>query len=282
VEAGEGPAVVLLHGFPTFWWSWRDHIARLADAGHRVIAMDLRGYAGSDHTPHGYDPFTLANDVAGVIRSLGEESATIVGHGWGGLIAWTMPVLTPEVVRAIVPVSMPHPRRLRRALLTDGLQRGRSMYAIGFQWPFLPERSLMADDCVRVAELIEQWSATPGFPDAHTARMYRSAFALWPTAHCAVEYHRWAFRSFLRSDGLRYARQMEAAIEVPVLQIHGADDTSVLPRVAERSAEWATSDYEFSLVSGTGHFPHEEDPDGFAGILMPWLDKHRANHHRGD
>lgn len=238
--------------------------------------MDLRGYAGSDHTPHGYDPTTLANDVAGVIRSLGEESAMIIGHGWGGLIAWTMPVLTPDVVAGIVPVSMPHPRRLRRALLSDGLQRGRSMYAIGFQWPFLPERALMARDCARVAELITEWSATAGFPDADTARIYRSAFALWPTAHCAVEYHRWAFRSFLRTDGLRYARRMACAITVPVLQIHGAEDTSVLPRVAEGSEEWATGDYALALVPGTGHFPHEEDPNAFAEILMPWLDKHRT------
>lgn len=275
VEAGEGPLIVLLHGFPTFWWSWRDHITRLADAGFRVIAMDLRGYAGSDHPPHGYDPTTLANDVAGVIRSLGEGSATIIGHGWGGLIAWSMPVLTPEVVSAIVPVSMPHPRRLRRALLTDPLQRGRSMYAIGFQWPFLPERSLMADDCRRVSELIMEWSGTSGFPDHATSIIYRSAFSLWPTAHCAVEYHRWAFRSFIRSDGLRYARRMEAPITVPVLQVHGADDTSVLPRVAEGSSDWVAGDYELVLLPGAGHFPHEEDPEGFAAILMPWLDRHR-------
>jgi pimeloyl-ACP methyl ester carboxylesterase len=280
VEAGSGPAVLLLHGFPTFWWSWRDHIARIADAGFRAIAMDLRGYAGSDHPPHGYDPFTLSNDVAGVIRSMGEESATIVGHGWGGLIAWSMPVLTPDVVHAIAPVSMPHPRRLRRALLKDGLQRGRSMYAIGFQWPFLPERSLMAGDCERVAELIAEWSATPGFPDEATADTYRSAFSLWPTAHCAVEYHRWAFRSFLRSDGLRYARRMETPIGVPVLHLHGAEDASVLPRVAEGSDAWVEGDYEFALLPEVGHFPHEENPAGFADVLMPWLDRHRTDQRR--
>jgi pimeloyl-ACP methyl ester carboxylesterase len=239
--------------------------------------MDLRGYAGSDHTPHGYDPTTLSEDVAGVIRCLGEESATIIGHGWGGLIAWSMPVLTPDVVRAIVPVSMPHPRRLRRALLKDGLQRGRSMYAIGFQWPFLPERSLMAHECTRVAELITEWSATPGFPDAHTARVYRSAFSLWPTAHCAVEYHRWAFRSFIRSDGLAYARRMDASIDVPVLHLHGAQDSSVLPRTSEGSADWVNGNYEFATIPDVGHFPHEEDPGAFADVLMPWLDKHRAD-----
>ena len=75
VDTGDGPVVVLLHGFPTFWWTWRRQLTALAAAGYRAIAMDLRGYGGSDHPPHGYDPRTLSADVAGVIRSLGEEEA---------------------------------------------------------------------------------------------------------------------------------------------------------------------------------------------------------------
>ena len=276
VEAGSGPPVVLLHGFPMFWWTWREHLTRLSDAGYRAIAMDLRGYGGSDHTPHGYDPTTLSRDVAGVIRSLGEPSATVVGHGWGGLIAWSMAVLDPEAVSAIVPVSMPHPRRFRRAVMTEALQRGRSLYAIGFQWPFLPERSLMHDDCARVEEIIREWSATPDWPDAECARVYRSAFSLWPTAHCAVEYHRWALRSVLRTDGIRYARRMDAPIGVPVLQVHGALDTSVLLSTARGSGEWIDADFDFSVMGGAGHFPHEEDPDAFADLLLPWLSRHAA------
>ena len=105
MEAGHGPAVLLLHGFPQFWWTWRHQLTALADAGYRAIAMDLRGYGGSDHTPHGYDPATLAADIVGVVRSLGEEPACIVGHGWGGLGAWSVAVLQPSVVRGIVPVD---------------------------------------------------------------------------------------------------------------------------------------------------------------------------------
>ena len=89
VEAGEGPLVLLLHGFPMFWWTWRRQLPALAEAGYRAVAMDLRGYGGSDKTPRGYDPFTLSGDVAGVVRSLGSATATLVGHGWGGLLAWT-------------------------------------------------------------------------------------------------------------------------------------------------------------------------------------------------
>ena len=83
-EAGTGPLVVLLHGFPEFWWAWRDQLPAIAEAGFRVVAPDLRGYGASDKPPRGYDSLTLAADVAGLIRALGERDAIVVGHGWGG------------------------------------------------------------------------------------------------------------------------------------------------------------------------------------------------------
>ena len=149
-EMGTGPLVLLLHGFPTFWWTWRNTLPVLADAGFRAVAMDLRGYAGSDHPPRGYDPFTLSADVTGVIRSLGERHAVVVGHGWGGYLAWTSAVLHPEAIRAIAPVSMPHPRRLRGSLLGDAEQRRASGYVFGFQVPASPERDLLEDGAAEV------------------------------------------------------------------------------------------------------------------------------------
>lgn len=271
VEAGSGPLVVLLHGFPMFWWTWRQQLTELANAGYRAVAMDLRGYGGSDHTPHGYDPTTLSRDVAGVIRCLGEPSATIVGHGWGGLVAWTMAVLEPEAVTAIAPVSMPHPRRLRASITRDALQRRRSLYALGFQWPFLPERSLQEDDCVRIEEILRDWSASPTWPNDEASLVYRSAFSLWPTAHCAVEYHRWAVRSLLRTDGRRYAARMETPIDVPVLQVHGLKDPSVLVSSAQGSSDWVRGPYSLLELPGVGHFPHEEDPATFNAALLSWL-----------
>ena len=271
VEAGSGPLVVLLHGFPMFWWTWRQQLTELANAGYRAVAMDLRGYGGSDHTPHGYDPTTLSRDVAGVIRCLGEPSATIVGHGWGGLVAWTMAVLEPEAVTAIAPVSMPHPRRLRASITRDALQRRRSLYALGFQWPFLPERSLQEDDCVRIEEILRDWSASPTWPNDEASLVYRSAFSLWPTAHCAVEYHRWAVRSLLRTDGRRYAARMETPIDVPVLQVHGVKDPSVLVSSAQGSSDWVRGPYSLVELPGVGHFPHEEDPATFNAALLSWL-----------
>ncbi|MDP4715349.1 MAG: alpha/beta hydrolase [Candidatus Nanopelagicales bacterium] len=271
VEAGEGPLIVFLHGFPTFWWAWRHQLRTFADAGYHVVAMDLRGYGGSDHTPHGYDPMTLSRDVAAVIRSLGEPSAVVIGQGWGGLIAWSMAVLDPDVVDGIVPVSMPHPRRFRRAVIRDAIQRKQALYAVGFQWPFLPEKFLQEDDCARVGEILRDWSATPGWPDDETALVYRSAFALWPTAHCAVEYHRWALRSLVRTDGVRYASRMDTPIDIPVLHIHGAQDPSVLLRSAEGSGDWVPDSYEFCVLDDVGHFPQEEAPEQFDAVVLAWL-----------
>ena len=134
MEAGQGPLVLLLHGFPQYWWTWREYLPALAQAGYRVAAMDLRGYAGSDHAPRGYDPTTLSNDVLGVIACLGEQSAVIVGHGWGGHIGWTA-ARRSRIVRGLVALSAPHPVRLREAARTQPqVQAWR--YALRYQWPW--------------------------------------------------------------------------------------------------------------------------------------------------
>lgn len=99
-ELGDGPLVLLLHGFPQFWWTWRHQLTALADSGYRAVAMDLRGVGGSDRTPRGYDPANLALDITGVIRSLGEPDAALVGHDLGGYLAWTAAVMRPKLVHA--------------------------------------------------------------------------------------------------------------------------------------------------------------------------------------
>ena len=171
---GDGPLDLLLHGFPQFWWAWRYQIPALADAGYRAAAMDLRGFGASDKPPRGYDPRTLAEDAAGVIRSLGERDAVVVGQGLGGLVAWTLSVVHPRQVRRLVAVSMPHPRRLRRAHLTDARQVRASRHVLGYQRPVLPERGLVADDGQQVADMLQAWSG-PGSPDADTEARYRQA-----------------------------------------------------------------------------------------------------------
>ncbi|HEV7146735.1 MAG TPA: alpha/beta fold hydrolase, partial [Pedococcus sp.] len=141
-EQGEGPVVLLLHGFPQFWWAWRHQLQALAEAGYRACAMDLRGYGASDKPPRGYDTRTSATDVAAVLRSLGGSRAVVIGHGWGGWIAWSMPTLQPTVTRAIASLSMPHPLVFRKASFTHPGQLKANAYLAGLQRPFVPERQM--------------------------------------------------------------------------------------------------------------------------------------------
>src|SRR3954466_16065585 len=156
-EAGDGPLVLLLHGFPQFWWTWRHQLTGLAAAGLRAVAPDLRGYGASDKPPRGYDLPTAAADAAAVIRALGEQDAVVVGSDWGGLVAWTMAALHPRSVRRLVVVSAAHPRRLR-ASVADPRQRRALAYGLRFQLPRLPERRLTRTDDDPIADLMRRWA----------------------------------------------------------------------------------------------------------------------------
>ena len=270
-ELGDGPLVLLLHGFPQFWWTWRRQLTSLSEAGFRAVAVDLRGYGGSDKPPRGYDLVTAASDAAGLIRSLGEANAVVVGHDWGGMIAWTMAAYFPKVVRRLAIVSAAHPLRLRAAVLSDPLGQGRSSgYTLGFQLPMLPERQLLRDHAERVGRMLSSWSG-PGWPDPETERKYRAAMCVPSVAHSALEYHRWLLRSRLRPDGMRYARAMRAQVQAPTLQLHGSLDTCVLPGAARGSGTHVDAPYRWRLIDGAGHFLPEEVPDRFDLELRSWL-----------
>jgi len=271
-EAGDGPLVLLLHGFPQFWWTWRSQLTGLAAAGFHVVAPDLRGYGASDKPPRGYDLPTLSADVAALVRALGEQEAVVVGHDWGGLLGWTMAALHARCVRRLVVLSMAHPRRLRAAM-TDPAQRRASRYALGFQVPRLPERRLTRADDDPVADLMQRWSGpawrrTPDFAEA--VDRYRAASRIPQAAYSAMEYYRWAARSQLRPDGLRYARRMSAPITAPTLQLHGTIDPCVLVDTARGSGRYVAGAYEFRELPGVGHFPQEESPAEITRAVADW------------
>ncbi|MYR26300.1 MULTISPECIES: alpha/beta hydrolase [unclassified Streptomyces] len=269
-EVGEGPLVMLVHGFPQFWWTWREQLTALAAAGYRAVAMDLRGVGGSDRTPRGYDPANLALDITGVIRSLGEPDAALVGHDLGGYLAWTAAVMRPKLVRRLVVSSMPHPRRWRAAMLRDPRQSAAGSYVWGFQRPWVPERQLVADEGALVGELLRNWSG-PRLPDDKTVDVYRRAMRIPSTAHCAVEPYRWLVRSLARPDGVQFYRRMKRPVRVPMLHLHGALDPVLRTRSAAGSGEYVEAPYRWRLYEGLGHFPHEEDPHGFNRELIDWL-----------
>lgn len=268
-EAGTGPLVLLLHGFPQFWWAWEAQLRALAEAGYRAVAVDLRGYGASDKTPRGYDLFTAASDMAGLVRALGEADAAVVGHGIGGLAAWTMSVCHPRSVRRLAVLSAPHPLRTRGAAL-DYRQAWAGRHMLGFQVPLVPERSLVADGAELVGRLLRRWSG-PGWPDAEVERRFRDAFRIPVVAHCSLEYHRWLFRSRFRPDGYRYLRRMRTPVTVPTLSVHGALDPLVLPATARGSGRYVAGPYRWRLVAGAGHFPHQERPAQVNALLTEWL-----------
>lgn len=272
VEAGRGPMVLLVHGFPLYWWTWRKTIEHLADNGFRAVAVDLRGYGSSDHPPRGYDAPNLASDLAGVVRSLGEPGAAIVGHGTGGLLAWTTAALFPQVVHRLVVVDAPHPVRMRYSLLHDRAQFAALSYLIGFQRPWLPERRLCVKDAAWVDRFLRQWSGSPAWPPTEVSDQFRQEFLVKNTAHCALEFDRWAVRSIPRPDGRRYMKAMQLSpVTAPVLQLHGASDRNILPRSARGSEKFVAAPYAWRLIGGAGHFPHEEKPDAFNETLLAWL-----------
>ena len=275
VEIGSGPLVLLLHGFPQFWWTWRQQLIDLAEAGFRAVAVDLRGYGASDKPPRGYDLPTLSEDIAGLVASLGERDAVIVGNDVGGLVAWAVAARTPEVVRRIAVLGAPHPLRLRAAIAADPRGQGRAFaYALTtFQIPRRPER-LLTRDGEYVRALMDAWTGparreSTSYP-ADVAR-YAQALRVGPSAHCALEFFRWAVRSLPRPDGRRAARVMHRAVEVPVLHLHGAVDGCTLPSTAQGSGRFVTGDYEWHLLEGVGHYPQEEVPDRVSSELIRWV-----------
>lgn len=270
VEQGEGPLVVLLHGFPLFWWTWRRMVPALAEQGFRVVAVDMRGYGGSDHPPHGYDPTTLAEDTAAIIRSLGEDRATVIGHGWGGIVAWTMGVLHPDLTDGVVAVNAPHPRRMRAAMLTDRRQRKAMGFIWGLQLPFWPEQTLRSSGAARIEQYLRAWSLDDTWLDATTLERYRTAFLRWPTAHTAIESYRWAVRSTYRTDGITYMSRMDQPLATDALLITGTRNPLLRPSTLAGHEEYVTGAFSHREIDA-GHFPHEERPEEFQRVTLEWL-----------
>ena len=272
-ETGTGPLVLLLHGFPEFWGAWQHQLVALAGAGFRAVAVDLRGYGASDKPPRGYDGYTMAADVTGLIRALGERDAVLVGSGYGGLVAWTTAAFHPRSVRRLVVAAAAHPLRLQASVVTQPrAQLGVAGPIVRFQLPRY-EHVLTRNDAALVGQYLRRWSGpdwplTPDF--AEYERVCRTAFQIPQSAFCALESFRWGVRSLLRLHGHRFRRQVKAPIVAPTLHLHGALDPIVLPATAQGSGRYVIADYEWRLIDGVGHFPHREAADLISGEVVRW------------
>ncbi len=273
VEAGTGPLVLFLHGFPEFWYGWHRQLTELAGAGYRAVAVDLRGYGASDKPPRGYDGYTMAGDVAGLIRALGERSAILVGAGYGGMLAWTAAAFHPKLVSRLVVTGAAHPLRLRASLAVD--PRGQLAAAgpvLKFQLPRY-EHVLTRDDAAEIGRYLRMWGgpAWVNGPDfAAYERLCRTAMQIPQASFCALEAYRWAFRSVLRLHGYRFVKLLQQPIATPTLHLHGALDPAVLPRTAQGSGRYVAGLYEYRLLPDVGHFPHVEVPDLITGEILRW------------
>jgi pimeloyl-ACP methyl ester carboxylesterase len=274
-EVGTGPMVLLIHGFPQFWWAWHQQLLDLADAGYRAVAVDLRGYGASDKPPRGYDSPTLAADMAALVTSLGETDAMVVGTDLGGTLAWTMAASHPRVVRSAVVLGAAHPLRWRAEIRpgAGSAQRRASAYVLRtFQVPRRPEH-LLSRDSHWVRELFDRWTGprwrgTPGY--VADVERYAEAMRIHPVSFCAAEHYRWTVRSLFRADGRRFAEAVRAPIAAPVLHLHGDFDTCMLPATAQGSGKYVAGRYEWRVLDGVGHFPHNEVPELVSGELVRW------------
>lgn len=267
VSQGTGPLVVLLHGFPEFWWSWRHQIAPLAQAGFRVVAPDLRGYNDTERTGP-YDLDTLAGDIANLVRHLGQSRATIVGHDWGGAIAWYLAATRPEVCDRAVVLNAPHPAVFAKVIRSSYRQLRRSWYMFFFLLPGLPERRLLKDDA-RILKRIYLANSVDRSPFSdEVLRPFRQAIMKPGAATAALGYYRAALRS-----GIGTSRDIARMpiIDQPMLLIWGKDDPALSYDDLVPPTLFWVRDLWIEPIERCGHFVHEERPEDVNRALLEFL-----------
>lgn len=277
VEAGEGPLVVLLHGFPEHWYAWRKQIPALAEAGYRAVVPDMRGYNRSEK-PHGIAPYRmeeLVGDVLGLIETCSEERASVVGHDWGGVIAWEVAARHPDSVDRLCVLDAPHPAAYRRELLTHPSdQAKRSSYALFFQLPWLPEALFRAGDYRAVETLLREDPENPDAFDEKVIARYKRACARPGAMTSMLNYYRAAFREQLESLFLGESAPDRATNEVidrPTLLIWGMRDRALSPRLTEGLGRWVP-DIRVERLPEASHWVRADKPGRVNELLVDFLD----------
>ena len=266
----DGPLVLLLHGFPELSRSWRRQLPALAGAGYRAVAPDLRGYGRSGREGP-YDLRTLSADVAGLVGALGRARAVVVGHDWGGGVAWAAATYAPEVVERLVVLNCPHPAVLGREIRKNPRQLRRSVYMLLFQIPWLPERLLARDRGAAIARALRGGSFVKEAFPREELEVYRAAFSSPEAVAAALGYYRAAFRGMAS-----FARDARARpISAPTLAVWGARDRFLGREtidVARTSRYFAPGNVpEVVFVEEAGHFVQNEAPDRVNEEILRWL-----------
>lgn len=262
-----GPLVILLHGFPEFWYSWHRQMAPLAAAGYRVIVPDLRGYNASSK-PGGVNAYAiehLVSDVIAIADKLGCGKFCLAGHDWGAAIAWSVAAEHPGRVASLAILNVPHPATMARFLKTRLRQLLHSWYIIWFQIPLIPEMVMAADD-YRMAKLSLTGSSRPGTFTEADLRLYRDAWAQPGALTAMINWYRAAFRSMIRG-GIPPTR-----IEVPVRIIWGEKDAFLIPEMAGDSLRYCLQG-ELIILPDASHWVQHEEPARVSELLIDWFGK---------
>ncbi len=262
VVQGRGPLVVLIHGFPDYWATWKPLMASLNAAGYRTAAMDLRGYNLSDK-PQGEAAYAMPNlvgDVAAVIKAEAQPKAVVIGHDWGAAIAWQVAMQRPELVKDLVILSVPHPAGLARELATNKAQQAGSDYARNFQKPG-SEKAL-------TAESLAGWVKDPKEKPGYVAAFRRSDFA------AMMNYYR---ANYPRGTGAQTGAPPTAfpPVQAPVLIIHGMKDTAL--NAAGHNGVWehVNADTTLLMIPTAGHFVQHDAEALVNRTIRDWLNERR-------
>jgi len=250
----KAPLIVMIHGFPDFWYSWRHQMEALSK-DYYVVAIDLRGYNLSDK-PKGvenYDMRLLIGDVAAVIKHLGREKAIIAGHDWGGAIAWTMATYMPQMVERLMICNLPHLRGLARELANNPQQQKNSQYARDFQQPDAHKKL--------TAEGLTFWVKDPEVKQKYIEAFKRSDF------EAMLNYYK---RNYPR-EPYKEDTSPPVKIKMPVLMIHGLDDWALLAPALNNTWEWLEKDLTLVTIPGAGHFVQQDAPEMVTRSMIMWL-----------
>jgi pimeloyl-ACP methyl ester carboxylesterase len=251
---GSGPLVVMIHGFPDYWYTWRRQMEGLADR-FQVVAIDQRGYNLSDR-PVGvenYDMRLLVGDVIAVIKHLGQQKAVVVGHDWGGMVAWQLAMNAPDVVDRLIILNLPHPRGLSRELAHNPEQQKNSAYARRFQAEGA-EKALTAEG---LASWVKDADAKPKYVDAFR----KSDFG------AMLNYYK---RNYPREPYAEDTSPLKK-VQAPVLVIHGLKDTALLAPALNNTWEYVEKDLTLATVPTAGHFVQADEPEFVTKTMRAWL-----------
>jgi pimeloyl-ACP methyl ester carboxylesterase len=257
VEAGPegGPLLILLHGFPEFWYGWRHQIEPLAAAGFHVLAPDQRGYNLSDkpRPVSAYNLDALALDVVGLIEAEGAGKAFVVGHDWGGVVAWWLGIKHPERLERLVLLNIPHPKVMRQTVLRSSRQRKKSAYIFFFQLPWLPERTFRRNGFAYAGKALQATSRPGTFTDADVD-LYRQAWSQPGAVRSMIHWYRAALRSqpkWPRGSRVR---------GVPTLLLWGTKDRFLGREMAQPSIDLC-DDGRLEFFEEASHWIQHEEPE---------------------